>query len=114
MNRTLSILSIALLLSGCGYKSRDNVLTGQAKKAVHATPLICPDYAEVDISLGVLRNGVGSMSTQDIWMNVPDRRDFDLLQKAAAEGSIVKISYDQMRLVFCSNTFSVTHAELEK
>lgn len=85
----------------CGYTSVDNELTGQAKKVVHNTPLICGDYATVDMSLGVMRNGVGSMSTQDVWLTVTNPDDIKKLEDAAARGAIVTLKYKVRRATVC-------------
>jgi hypothetical protein len=98
----------------CGYTSRDNELIGQAKKIHHHTPIICPDFDDADISLGVMRNGVGSMSTQDMWLNVTNHADYDLLLKAIADGDIVKVRYDTYRATTCINENTITHVEIVK
>lgn len=107
------LLVLTLCVAGCGYSSRENELTGQAKKAVHNTPVLCPDYTVVDISLGVMRGGVGSMSTQDVWVVVPSRETAALavLKKAVDEGGIVKVKYDELRVAICTEDYIVTAAE---
>lgn len=95
------LLSLILLVAACGYTSRDNELTGQVKRVKKVTPIICPDYTEVDVSLGVMRNGVGSMSTEDVWLLVNNPQHVETLETAARDGSIVKVTYDVQRLVFC-------------
>lgn len=99
----LGLLLVVLAVSpGCGYSSRDNELIGQAKKVVHNTPIICPDYYMVDVSLGVMRGGIGSMSTQDVWITVDDRHALDTINAAVTSGSIVKINYDVKRIAWCT------------
>lgn len=105
---------LVLSLTGCGWTSWDNVAIGQVKKAHHATPLICPNYDDVDISLGVIRNGVGSMSTQDIWFYVPNQSDFAILEKAAESGELVRITYGVKRFRICYEQETITHVELVK
>lgn len=69
----IAVLTLPLALGGClGHTSRDNEAVGQVKRVHNNTPLLCPDYKDVDISLGVMRNGVGSMSTQDKWFFIQD------------------------------------------
>jgi hypothetical protein len=97
-----------------GYTSKGNTLVGQVKKAQHQTPLICPDFDIADISLGVVRNGVGSMSGQDVWVYVPDASNFATLQKAAAEGLLVTITYDEQRAAPCSMDRVVRNVEITK
>lgn len=111
-SKQIAALTIALLLGGCGYSSADNELTGQVKKIAHRTPLLCFDRFDADISLGIMRNGVGSMSTQDMWMTVPDAKNVDLLKSAADSGKLVKIRYDVYRLTFCINDAVVRSVEV--
>jgi major membrane immunogen (membrane-anchored lipoprotein) len=92
---------LPVLLAACGFSSVDNELTGQAKRVKKKTPIICGDYTEVDISLGVMRNGVGSMSTEDVWLLVNDSEQIKLLEKAVTDGAIVKVTYDIKRLTLC-------------
>ena len=101
-------LVCALMLSGCwGYEQADNQLTGQVKKVHHHTPLFCPNYSTVDVSMGVMRNGVGSMSGQDIQLNIWNKADEEVLEKAAEVGAIVDIKYSKWRMVWCRNTDEV-------
>lgn len=48
----MRIIYVGLLLWGLSG-------TAQVKKVEHDTPLICPDQVNVDLSLGVMQNGVG-------------------------------------------------------
>lgn len=93
---------LILSLLACGYSSVDNEVTGQLKKVVHNTPILCPEYTDVDLSLGVIRDGVGSMSDQDIWMVVPPDLKDDVAEFVAS-GEIVNIKYDVYRVTFCTN-----------
>lgn len=102
----------ALLLAGCGYSARDGELIGQAKKVVSVTPIVCPDYTAVDISLGVLRNGVGSLSTQDVWLRVMNHSDVALLKRAVESGAVVKVKYDTRRLTVCYAQFNLLYVEI--
>lgn len=100
-----NILTIALILSltACGRSSSDNEVVGQIKKVVNKTPIVCSDYTEVHVSLGVMRNGVGSMSTEDITLAL-DNSERDLierLKKARDEGAVVKLTYDVERVSPC-------------
>lgn len=108
----IPILSM-LLLCGCfGYTSKDNVLTGQVKKVQNVTPIVCSDYQQVDISLGVLRNGVGSMSSEDVWLAIDDKANLAILQKAAASGALVKVTYNVQRTAPCWINNVVTAVEI--
>jgi hypothetical protein len=95
------LIALAVFLSGCygcGNKTSANELTGQVVKR---TPLVCPDYVEVDISLGVMRNGIGSMSHEDISLRVMDESKVPELEKAAKDGAIITLIYDQARVAMC-------------
>jgi hypothetical protein len=98
--RSFIVGLLALFLVGCGYESIDNKMTGQVKKVHHNTPIFCSDYFSADVSLGVMRNGVGSMSTQDVEVVVDDR-DKDKFETAAATNQIVEIGYKVKRVTFC-------------
>lgn len=94
-------IALALFLSACGFSSKANELVGQVKKVVEQTPIFCSDYAEVDISLGVLRNGAGSVSHEDVILYVPNQADAAFLKKAAEDGTPVKVTYDIKRVPWC-------------
>lgn len=99
-----------ILLTGCGYSATNSQMIGQIKKVMHNTPLICRDFDDLDLSLGVMRNGTGSMSSQDVWINLTP----ELLVKANHyfdTGSLVKITYNTERLVFCVNSRTATNIE---
>lgn len=102
---------IAMLLAGCGYSAKENEMVGQVKKVVEQTPLICGDYTEADVSLGVLRNGNGSMSKEDVILRVNDPAQKKLLKAAAETGNPVKISYDIKRFVWCGPDHILTNVE---
>jgi hypothetical protein len=108
------VLSMGLLASACGYSSKDNELIGQVKKVKMATPIICPDFAETDVSLGIIRNGVGSMSSEDVWLFVEKDSDLALLKSASESGQPVKIKYNVQRVTFCVPNEQVSSVELVK
>lgn len=112
--RKILTISACLTLASCGFMSVDNELVGQVKKTHHSTPLICSDYQQADISLGVMRNGTGSLSTQDMWVTVPDKDDFQTLKKAEQSGQLVKITYNTKRFAFCTDMEIITKVELVK
>lgn len=105
MTRLMLLFVLALLtLSGCyacGTGTANSEVTAQVKKVVHRTPLICPEYTEVDVSLGVMRNGVGSMSHEDLVLRVMDESQVPALEKAAKDGAIITLRYDIARLAAC-------------
>lgn len=107
------IVSVGLLmLSGCGYSSSQNEMVGQVKKVVHNTPIICSNYVDADISLGVMKNGTGSMSHEDVWVTVDKESDIALLEKAAKTGDLVRVNYGVKRWVWCVDDHIATHVEL--
>lgn len=112
--RSLFLVALVFAVSGCGYSSRNNEVVGQAKKVVNLTPILCSDRIDTDISLGVMRNGVGSMSTQDAWFTVPKESDQKLLNDAASAGKLVKVNYDVKRWVWCWQDHIITHVEILK
>lgn len=113
MRRYLPLLAIPLLTGCLGHSSAGNELVGQVKRVQHVTPWLCPDYAHVDISLGTMRGGVGSMSTQDIWLWVKNPADIKILEDAAKDGKIVKVNYDvaRSRWFNCVELEELTHVE---
>lgn len=84
----------------CGYSQKDITGSGQIKKVGKISPFTCPDYYQVDISLGVMRNGVGSMSHQDITLAIDDK-DVKAMKAAAETGAIVDFTYDTRRVSIC-------------
>lgn len=103
-----------LILSSCGYASKQNEAIGQVKKVVSYTPILCPDFVEVDLSLGVMVNGVGSMSSQDQWYYVEKESDIATLKKANETGKLVKITYDVKRVTFCVDGHFIKNVEILK
>ena len=109
------LLVLPLLLGGClGHSSVDNQAIGQVKKVQSVNPWIYPSYHRVDISLGVMRNGVGSISKDDMLLYVPDDVDYETLKHASETGDIVKIKYNVARFYWYGETETVTHAEIAK
>lgn len=98
----------------CGFTTmyaRDGELIGQAKKLTMVTPFwssICPAYYALDVSLGVLQNGVGSISPQDVEFTVQDVVDLRAMTDAVARGAIVKVRYDTRRLAACTEDYLAT------
>lgn len=112
MKKTILILS--LFLTACGYSAKESEVIGQVKKVVNVTPLICSDRNEIDLSLGVIRGGVGSMSSEDIFMNVSDPTSLATLKAANETGSLVKVIYNTYRVAFCQEPKQVVRVELVK
>lgn len=110
-----AVIFAAAMLSGCwGYSSVGNELIGQAKKVHHYTPLVCPPYDSIDISLGVMQNGVGSMSTHDMELTIWNADDLKTLEKAAEHGSLVKVKYSEWRFALCREEDVVDYAIVMK
>ena len=94
---------VYLFLAACGMSSTQNEAVGQVKKVIKHTPLLCSDYTEADISLGVIRNGVGSVSREDLTLALDngDTKSIATLKAAAESGAIVKFTYDVVRVAAC-------------
>lgn len=92
----------ALAFVGCGYSHRDNELVGQPKSVESTTPLICPDQHILHLSLGVMRHGVGSMSTEDVRINIPDDSMVLPLKTAVESGQLINARTNEARLRFCN------------
>jgi hypothetical protein len=110
--KKLILLPFLIGLTACGYSSVENELISQPKKIFHQTPIFCPDRVDVDVSMGVMRNGVGSMSNQDVFLNVPNEKDVKTLEKAISEGKLVKIKYNVYRVVWCQPDDEVVSVEI--
>lgn len=109
----IGMLALACYGVGCiGYSSTDNELVGQPKKVLHQTPIVCDERYDLDMSLGVMRDGVGSMSQQDVVLTVPNSNDVKTLTKAVADGKLVRVRYDIKRFVWCWNDHIVRSVEV--
>lgn len=104
-----------LALTGClGNSSVDVETVAQIKSITHETPIICPDYHELHLSLGVMRGGVGSMSISDIVLEVEDELMIESIKTAAVDGKLLKVTYNIRRMVFCVPSGVVTAIEVIK
>jgi hypothetical protein len=117
--KKLILVLLIISISGCwGYLAKDNELIGQVKKVEKNTPLICPDYVSADITLGVMKNGTGSLSKEDVWVVVADKDQEKILRQANETGQLVKIKYDQKRCggnyFFCTYDMFVREVEIIK
>lgn len=108
--KALSLLIV--LLVGCGYSSRGNEVVAQVKYVSNRTPLLCPDYISAGVSLGVTKNGVGSMSTHDQVLVVPDNVIAETLKRAQANVNLVKLVVDEKRLPICVPELQIVSAEI--
>lgn len=103
---------ITLCLSSCGYGSRDNEAVGQVKSVRNVTPMVCPDFIQASLSLGVMRNGVGSMSTEDVDVTVKSEKQLEVLKSAAESGKLVRFRYDATRVRFCEPFFDLVSVDI--
>lgn len=97
----------------CGLSAREVTGSGQVKRVIKNTPLLCPDHYMVDISMGVMRDGVGSMSTHDISMFIEDKF-VDGLKDAAEKGQLVEFTYDKRRASWCIDEDRLTSFKIVK
>lgn len=108
-------LTMLCMLGGCfGYSSTDNNTIAQPKKLIKVNPILCPNYTLLDASLGIMRNGVGSMSTEDHEFVVTSDSQAVLINKAIDSGFILKINYQQARATFCTEDFFINSISIEK
>lgn len=102
MFKTIVAVVFAITLSGCGYSHRDNDVVGQPKSVESTTPVFCPDQHILHLSLGVMRHGVGSMSTEDIRINVPDSSLVPRLKSVVESGKIINARTNEARFRWCN------------
>lgn len=102
MNKSYCVLVSVILLAGCGYSHRDNEVVGQPKSVESTTPIFCPDQHILHLSLGVMRHGVGSMSTEDIRINIPDASLVPALKSAVESGKIINARTNEARFRICN------------
>lgn len=102
------IALVVVMLTACGKTHVGAESTGQVKTVTRNTPLICPDQWLADISLGVMRNGTGSMSTHDEIFRVEDPAVLSALKTAAESGALVTVTYDEDRFRWCIQTQIIT------
>jgi hypothetical protein len=109
----LKSCALLVMFVACGNSSAQNESVGQVKKVIKRTPIICGDYVEADISLGVVRNGIGSMSHEDLLLYVQNQSDIDTLKHAADSGDIVKFTYDVRRFTWCTPDHWLTSVAID-
>lgn len=114
ISRLVTLLLALALLAGCGYSHRDNDLVGQPKSVESTTPLLCPDQHVLHLSLGVMRHGVGSMSTQDILINIPDDRLVPVLSAAVEQGKLINARTNEARFRWCNEEKELVSFEILK
>jgi hypothetical protein len=99
--KILILCFILLSFVSCGFTERGTKGVVQIKRIHHVTPLICSERIVLDASLGVMQNGVGSMSTQDIDITVSIEQS-KILERAVESGKLVEIKYSTRRFDFCN------------
>lgn len=109
----VAVIAITVIgISGCGYSEKGNELVGQVKKVKNITPIVCNRHTVVDISLGVMKNGTGSMSTQDKQLVVYRGEHDIMLKKAMESGKFVKVTYDEARVKLCEPDYEIRSVEI--
>lgn len=111
--KALLVLAIAAALSGCGNTSSDNEVVGQVKRVMKKTPIVCPNYYVADISMGVIRNGSGNLSKEDLWVVIPEDKAAQF-KKLAETGEPIKVTYDVARWPWCSPGERIRTVEVVK
>jgi hypothetical protein len=97
----------------CGWSTKEITGSGQIKRVGKITPIFCPDYYEADISMGVMRNGVGSMSTQDMFLFI-EEKDVAALRMAVQSSAIIDFTYDERRFAWCVDRHRMTSFKIQK
>lgn len=111
MPRLICLLALTLL-AACGYSHRNNELIGQPKAIEATTPLVCPNQNILHLSLGVMRHGVGSMSTQDILISIPDDNLALRLQPVVKAGKLINAQTNEARFRWCNEEKELVDFEI--
>jgi len=96
--------------SACGYTATNNEVVGQVKRVEHNTPIVCSDFDSVDVSMGVMRGGVGSYSIADVWLTVTPEQAKQLKEMQRIN-AIVRFTYNKRRYAPCVATWIVSGIE---
>lgn len=78
--------------------------SGTVKTINEHNRIFCPDYFTADISLGVVRNGTGASSREDVTLVIENSVDVEKLTKASEVGSIVHIKHETPRFSWCNDS----------
>lgn len=113
MKKVLCV-GIMMAASSCGLTARDSEAVGQIKHVIKKTPIFCPDETLLDMSLGLMRNGTGSVSQENVWIRVSTPEQEKQLRDAATSGAPVRVTYDVQRVRFCWEERETTRVELIK
>jgi len=106
------ILLLPFFLMGCGYSALNSEFTGQVKYVEETNPLICDSFFQSGVSLGVMKNGTGSVSTHDVRIYIATPELAELFKRAASSTVPVKITYRQRRLTWCIPEMEATKIEI--
>ena len=101
-----------IFLVGCGYSSKNSETLAQVKYIQKKTPLICPDMVTIGLSLGVMVNSKGSMSTHDVEVTTYDSSVLETLQRAAKNGDLVELVFQQKRWSWCNEITEITKVHI--
>ena len=107
----LTIIFFTFFYLFISNKEVDNQAVGQVQTVKNVTPILCPDYKEVDLSLGVMKNGVGSFSKKDMTFYVTNNESIATAQSAQASGRLVRVTYNTPRIVICKAPYTATKIE---
>lgn len=103
VSKMFGLLALMLCISACtGYSHLDNEVVGQPKAVESTNPIVCPDQHVLHLSLGVMRHGVGSMSTEDILISIPDDRLVAGLKEAVESGKLISARTNEARFRWCN------------
>lgn len=64
--------------------------------------------------MGIMRNGVGSMSTKDMTLTIWNKADLAVFDQAARDASIVEVTYSTWRFAPCREDDVVQYVKLAK
>lgn len=116
MNKAITtkyiFLPVLFALFGCGNSAVNGSAVGQAKGWDITTPLICADYKFFDMSQGVMQNGSGSVSHEDMRFTIAEGVDMAVVKLATETAAIVKVTYNERRAPFCTENFILTDIKI--
>ena len=102
-------------LMGClGYSSKNSESIIQPKSIQMQTPIICPEVPILHGSLGIIRNGRGSISNQDVDMVITNDQDKYKIQTAIDSGYFLNVKYNTKRMVVCNSEHILVDVEIVK
>ncbi len=102
-----------LLLSVAIGSSGEIVSFGRVKTIMNTTPLLCGDFVDMNISIGVSNSSNSQYYIlDDIWMNLNSPDHIKIAKEAQESGKLVKVTYDYARYAPCRNKSDVTKIEI--